>query len=321
MDVAITNPRRPRTVPASPDRRIARSMAVRGAIAASALLGTLMGIPQAATAAEIEPFEYVTLPAGTSVQIIYLDYGDYDSYRNINVEDGAPQDADLDTYTAISKTAHYFDLADHRALVSVIQTVGASRNASINGENLGETDGFGDTTLGFVFWPIADDAGGTNLGLAHYLTVPTGSYSRRRSVNLGGNRFVSNFQASLHQPLGGKWSTDLAADIIFYTPNSDFGAASQRLTQKPAQQFQAFVNYSFDPTLTAGVGYQGWRGGAQKLDGVRTGAKAHYDEVRFSVAKLISPKLQVLGEFSHQTHVEGGFRQDANALVRIAYFF
>ncbi|MBT0670234.1 transporter [Novosphingobium profundi] len=250
-----------------------------------------------------------------------MDYGDYDGYRNSTSADGARQDAALDTYTATSKTAHYFDLAGHRALVSLIQPFGASRNARIGDSRLGETSGFGDTTLGLVFWPIADDAGGTNLGLAHYLTLPTGSYSPDRSVNMGGNRFVSNFQASLHQPLGGKWSTDLAADIIFYTPNSESGAARQRLTQKPAQQYQAFLNYSFDPTLTAGIGYQGWRGGKQKLDGVETGGRTDFDEVRVSLAKLVSPKLQILGEISHQTHVEGGYRQDVNALARIAYFF
>ncbi len=289
------------------------------AFGASILLSGMTG--QVAHATELEPEEFVAAPAGTTV---FLGYGIYGHHDKMVPASGAALDdgTSLDLKLGIARLAHYFDVGGTLALVEVLQPFGTLNNARVAGQKLNSSSGLGDTLLAAAIWPINDAEKKTYFGVTLYVTVPTGKYDKLKAVNLGGNRFVWDPQIALSQGLGKNWSMDLTADLIFYSRNSDAGAGGiQRLTQSETVQLQAFLNRKLPGGFTLSVGYQGMRGGKQRLDGVDNGSRTRFDEARFVASKFVTPKFQILGEVNHQFNVRGGFRQDVGFLLRGLYVF
>lgn len=267
-------------------------------------------------ATEIEPYEYVAAPAGTKLVAFYGYYGRHDQYQAVG---GPKQDASLETWTGVAKAATYFDLGGKRALLSVVQLFGSSEDLSIAGSAPVKGSSLGDTILGAAYWPVSNDR--TNFATALYVTVPTGRYDRHRPVNMSGNRVVYNPGVSLNHKIDDRWSFDLGADVFLYGDNDDSGPTGQTLSQDASFQFQAFANYAWGGGLTTSVGYQAFRGGKQELDGLDTGARTDFDEVRIAVGKAVTPQLHLLGEINHQFQAEGGFRQDFGFMGRVVYAF
>jgi len=289
-------------------------------LGACAMIGAAY-LPTAAKATELEPYEFKTAPAGTTVFIGYALYGHDDLFKAIGgpkLDDGT----NLDIKLSIARLAHYFDIGHTLALIEVLQPIGTLDDARIAGQRFKHSSGFGDTTFAAVIWPVNDKEKQTYLGLTLYLTVPTGKYDKLQTINLGGNRTVYDPEIALHQGIGKHWSLDLTGDVILYGDNQAAGAlGTQTLTQKASIQAQAFVNYAWGSGFTTSIGYQGFRGGKQKLDGIDNGQKTQFDEVRFVASKFITPKFQLLGELNHQFNVDGGFRQKVGFLVRGLYVF
>lgn len=218
--------------------------------------------------------------------------------------------------------AHYVNIGKTLALVEVLQPFGSLNKARIGGAPFKRSSGLGDTILAAAVWPINDKERQTYFGVTLYLTVPTGKYDKLQTINLGGNRIVYDPQVALHQGFGEHWSTDLTADLIFYGDNDKAGALGQQtLSQGSSVQLQGFLNYKWTNGLTTSIGYQGYRGGRQRLDGVGNGLRTDFNEVRFVASKYIAPKFQLLGEVNHQFDARGGFRQDVGFLLRGLYIF
>jgi hypothetical protein len=289
-------------------------------LAACATLG-LTGLPTMADATELEPYEFKTVPAGTTVFLGYAIYGHDDQFKATGgpkLDDGT----NLDIKLSIARLAHYFNIGDTLALIEVLQPIGSLDDARIAGQRFKRSSGFGDTIFAAAVWPINDTQKQTYFGVTLYLTVPTGKYDKLQTVNLGGNRIVYDPQIALHQGFGKRWSIDLTADVILYGDNQAAGVqGAQTLSQKASFQGQAFVNYAWGGGFATSIGYQGFRGGTQRLDGIDNGQKTQFDEVRFVASKFVTPKFQLLGEVNHQFNVDGGFRQKVGFLVRGLYVF
>lgn len=278
-------------------------------------------LPGQAGATELEPYEFVTAPPGTTVFLGYALYGHYDK---LTLNDGSTlaDGTSLDVKLGIVRLAHYFDIGKTLALVEVLQPFGSLDHARVGGTRLKHSAGLGDTILAAAAWPINDKKKQTYFGVTLYVTVPTGKYDRLQPINLGGNRIVYDPQLALFQGLGKRWSIELTADLLLYGDNDAAGIQGmQRLTQKDSVQFQAFLNHKWPGGLSTSIGYQGLRGGRQRLDGIDNGLRTRFDEMRFVADKFVTPKFQLLGEVSHQFDVEGGFRQNVSFLLRGLYVF
>jgi hypothetical protein len=263
----------------------------------------------------------VTVPAGTTVFLGYAIYGQHDEFKPVG---GSKEDngTNLDVKLSIARLAHYFDIGNTLALVEVLQPIGSLDHARIGGTPLQGSSGLGDTIFAAALWPINNKDKQTYLGITLYVTVPTGEYDKFQSINLGGNRVVYDPEIALHQGFGEHWSVDLTADALLYGNNDQAGVLGQQtLTQQSSAQVQGFVNYKWSNGLATSIGYEGYRGGRQELDGVSNGLATHYDEVRFVASKFITPKFQLLGEVNHQFNVDGGFRQDVGFTLRGVYVF
>jgi len=126
----------------------------------------------------------------------------------------------------------------------------------------------------------------------------------------------------LHQGFGEKWSIDLTGDYIFYGNNTNTGNASyDAISQHPTTQLQAFVNYAWNASLVTSLGYEGEVGGRQYLNGIGTGTKTEFQEIRLVSSYAVTPSLQLLGELNHQFQNIGGFKQDLGVTLRALYTF
>lgn len=296
-------------------------MMLRGGLFLAGALTASCALTGPARALELEPEEFVAAPAGTTALLGYAIYGHHDKLSPVSGPD-LDKDTNMELELGIARLAHYFNIGNTLALVEVLQPFGSINNARVSGAKLNSSSGLGDTIVAAAVWPINDAEKKTYFGVTLYTTLPTGKYNRHDAVNLGGNRFVWDPQIALSQGIGKDWSIDLTADVIFYSDNDKAGAGGvQRLTQSETVQVQGFLNRKFSNGLMLSVGYQGMRGGKQKLDRIDNGTRTHFDEARLVASKFVAPKFQLMGELNHQFNVKGGFRQDVGFLLRGLYVF
>ncbi len=272
-------------------------------------------------ATELEPYEFVAAPPGTTALIGYLVYGDHQSYQPV---DGASitHDTHLDENVGIARAAQYFDIGSVEVLLEFLQPFGVLSNARIDGEHFANSSGAGDTTLAASVWLMNDKAARRYLGLTLYLVVPDGAYDRRETINLGGNRMVYDPELAFHQGFNDQWSFHLSADVLAYGDNTGAGAQTrQTSTERPTAQLQYFLNYAWPSKVATSIGYEGERGGRESLGGIRTDGATSFDEIRVVNSYALTPAFQVLGELNHQFSNIGGFRQDFGVTLRTLYAF
>lgn len=137
--------------------------------------------------------------------------------------------------------------------------------------NYSPSTGMGDTTLATVLWPYTDRNSQTYLGVAAYLTLPTGTYSNSQVFNMGANRYTSDIQIGFQKRVAGNLDGMLAVDTMWFGGNSQCAAAcgsptNVPLTQKPLTTTQLGPIYKIDQTFTVGASYFYVSGGATAIN-------------------------------------------------------
>ncbi len=283
-------------------------------------LPLVSGFAQAAWAFEVEPNEYVPAPAGTNV---FLGYGIFQSNNSYKPAKGktVSNDTNLQAYEMLARFATYFNVGGMLGLAEVIQPLGILDNPSIGGTHYANSSGYGDTTVAAALWPINNDATHTYLGVAAYVTLPSGAYSANQTINLGGNRVVYDPQVSLHQGLSENWSIDLTGDLIFYGDNTHANAQGGKLTQNTTTQLQAFVNYVWPIKVTTSLGIESELGGNQSVSGENTGQKTEFNRLRLVSSYFVTPRFQLLGEINTDISHVGGYQEAVGITIRSLYVF
>jgi hypothetical protein len=295
--------------------------------------GLGMAITAAPTwAIDYQPFDWVALPSGTKVLSLYYEYGAHDSYNN-TITGTFDRDTKLDSQVGIVRYIHYGKdpLFGRPWDWNVLVPFGSLRNGRIGGQPLGNASGVSDPVASIGYFFINEPEKKTFLTFAPYLTIPIGSYDRNKPLNLGGNRWVYNFQGDFTQGIGDKFTIDVSAGWTWYGDNTKAGNGSQRLEQDTSYELYGWaaydvtdaVRHAFPGASNAKValGYMGIFGGEQKLDGVSNGQKARQDQLRAVYMMNFSPKTQGLIEVSRDLHVEGQFKQKFGLVLRLVNAF
>ena len=141
----------------------------------------------------------------------------------------------------------------------------------------------------------------------------------------------SDPQLAFHKGWGPKWSVDLTGDVIFYQ-NGDIqlgNGVTQKFSQNPTYQLQAFVNYAVTETTVLSLGWETLLGGNQSLQGLSlggvtvgggpNGVKTKSQKIRLTVSHFFTPNFQLLGEVRHEFVNVGGQRQNVGTLLRALY--
>ena len=292
--------------------------------------GAALALAAAAPAAAIDyqPFDWVPLPAGTNVAMLYYDYGQSNEFNN---QYTGTTKARLDSHIGVARYLHYGDLFGHRYVLDFIAPFGSLTDGKIGDSRLGSRAGFGDPEVSVGYWFVNDPSQRRYLSGVVFVTLPVGTYDHNRALNLGANRWQNDLQVDFTQGLGRRYTIDLSADWIVYGANTDAGQNRRTLEQNAT--YGAYVWLTRDVTSEirriaprAGqaylsVGYAGTWGGAEKLDGLRTGDRTEEQQIRLAYSQFVTPKLEATVSLSHDVEARGQFKHNFGVLLRLAKIF
>ena len=304
-------------------------MHIRGFVAYRSLLMFLLGglvclglpveFATRAGAQEIQPYQFVPLPAGTNLAIGYYVYGNNTEF---NVARGRTiKDSRNEVNIGIIRFVHFLDVAGHPAGIQVIQGFGSLSAARIGGQRVGSAYGIQDTTLSAFIFPYVNIATKTNFVVNGFLYPPDGSYDRSSAINLGGNRWSGDVQFGLSQGIGERFAFDAEFDARLYGDNDSYVPGNRRLSQDPTYRVQLWANWRWNAAFTTSIGYEGLFGGSQQVNGFFNGSKTEEQRIRSNAALFLTPTVQAMLELNHDVHVVGGFKQDFGAQVRLLKIF
>jgi hypothetical protein len=116
-------------------------------------LGLALAAATPAAALEYEPFDWVPLPAGTSVAMLYYAYVHSNEFNN---EFTGTTKARLDTHIGVARYLRYGTIFDHVYVVDGILPFGSLTNGKIGETHLGSSSGVGDPIVSIGAWFIND---------------------------------------------------------------------------------------------------------------------------------------------------------------------
>lgn len=208
----------------------------------------------------------------TDLDMVFAYYSNINASTAVNTPlpfDGVNTDADL----FVLRYAHTFSIDGRLSAIQIIQPY-ANVSASLNdAEWLTGSKGasnLADTQILFVH----NLTGGPALSkeefrrwtpepfvtAAFWVTVPTGSYDRNKTINTGANRWAFRPELASGYPVGPFWF-ELNTWATFYTDNNDYHG-DQTLSQRPQYAAEGHISYTFSPALWVSADGS-WAGGGE----------------------------------------------------------
>ena len=268
-------------------------------------------------AIDLQPGE-IKAPAGTfnaaQMSYVYVEKGDkYTHGSKTSSTSNIKQNAFL------LRLSHAFEINQIPAIVYAASSINHLENRDVPNAANTNSNGIGDTTLVFALWPYVDRAKEEYLGLATYLTLPTGEYDKNSAVNIGSNVYQTAFQAGYQRKLVNNVNWMSALDVVLAGDNNQF-LGNKKLEKDPLYNFQTGLQYVFNPTYSASVGYFYTVGGESTLDGADRGDinKIHrYQLTGQGIYNFGRLMLQYGSEFAN----ENSYIEDHRLIARYAFKF
>ena len=268
-------------------------------------------------AIDLQPGE-IKAPAGTfnaaQMSYVYVEKGDkYTHGSKTSSTSNIKQNAFL------LRLSHAFEINQIPAIVYAASTINHLENRDIPNAANTNSNGIGDTTLVFALWPYVDRAKEEYLGLATYLTLPTGEYDKNSAVNIGSNVYQTAFQAGYQRKLIDNVNWMSALDVVLAGDNNQF-LGNKKLEKDPLYNFQTGLQYVFNPTYSASVGYFYTVGGESTINNIDQGNinKIHrYQLTGQGIYNFGRLMLQYGSEFAN----ENSYIEDHRLIARYAFKF
>jgi hypothetical protein len=268
-------------------------------------------------AIDLQPGE-IKAPVGTfnaaQMSYVYVEKGDkYTHGSKTSSTSNIKQNAFL------LRLSHAFEINQIPAIVYAASTINHLENRDIPNAANTNSNGIGDTTLVFALWPYVDRAKEEYLGLATYLTLPTGEYDKNSAVNIGSNVYQTAFQAGYQRKLIDNVNWMSALDVVLASDNKQF-LGNNKLEKDPLYNFQTGLQYVFNPTYSASVGYFYTVGGESTVNSIDQGNinKIHrYQLTGQGIYNFGRLMLQYGSEFAN----ENSYIEDHRLIARYAFKF
>ncbi|WP_407316101.1 transporter [Pseudomonas sp. nanlin1] len=271
-----------------------------------------------ASALEISPGDYEPLPAGTHAWLLYYQHAQSSAFYR----DGQrSSDFRLRSDVSLLRYIHSIALGDKTVIEPQFILPYGHLHAGGDASGLGQTTGSGDLILGApIKWSLAT-ANADVFSLGPYVYLPTGSYQRDDSLNLGENRWRLLLQAAYIHHFNERWALDSAADVSWFSRNDDFGAGGTAQKQQARYEYQAYLRYSMLPGTQVGLGGGHIHGARSSVDGTRQDDALSSTYVRLSLTHWLTPSVQVQAVLGRDLDVEQGFKENARLNLRLAKLF
>ena len=278
---------------------------------------TLAILPSVATAIDLHPNDGIAPPPG--IQMMQINYqrverGDFYSNGNKTRTGGEIVNTQM-----LLKYGRSFELNTLPAFFYIqaplteISTSGSSSAFTAN-------SGAGDTSFAFALWPYVNRDAEKNMGVAGYLTVPTGSYDSQRNFNPGENRYRWALQAGYEQSISKRVNWMSAIDVLWYGENDDKATTHEKLTQKALYSAQTAFIYKFNSTYSTAIGYFYSVGGETSLNGVSQGDRA--ESHRYQLSGIGNfPFGRISLQYGQELSTKNGFIEDSRWILRLTKYF
>jgi len=268
-------------------------------------------------AIDLQPGE-IKAPAGTfnaaQMSYVYVEKGDKYTHGS-----KTSSTSNINQNAFLLRLSHAFEINQIPAIVYAASSINHLENRDVPNAANTNSNGIGDTTLVFALWPYVDRAKEEYLGLATYLTLPTGEYDKNSAVNIGSNVYQTAFQAGYQRKLIDNVNWMSALDVVLAGDNKQF-LGNKKLEKDPLYNFQTGLQYVFNPTYSASVGYFYTVGGESTVDGADRGDinKIHrYQLTGQGIYNFGRLMLQYGSEFAN----ENSYIEDHRLIARYAFKF
>ncbi|MFP3553965.1 transporter [Paraburkholderia sp. SIMBA_049] len=265
---------------------------------------------------ETDPADYVPLPPGTNLAVLYYQHAFRDSTYHGGEQVNMP--FRLDTDIGIARYVRYLSVAGFTVDVQAILPFGSVR---LSQPASSVSNGAGDPFLGTVIWLLNDKTKGRYLALGAFLGIPVGSYDAAKGpVNVGSNRWQGVFQISYGQPIYGNLAFDMTGEYAIYGANDNF--AGLKYQQKPTYELQTHLRYALTPLTTIGVSFYQTVGGRTTLGGADQEDHINTSRYLLTIQQiLVSPTLQLEAQFGQDIHVSSGPKEKYRVNLRLVKVF
>ncbi|WP_458370637.1 transporter [Pseudomonas fluorescens] len=271
-------------------------------------------------AGDADAGDYEALPPGSDIGLLYYEHSHSNTYRDANGHE-VPGSARLDTDIGILRYAHYTQIFGMTINPQILIPFGKIHDVKVGGATIDGNEGIGDIQLAATLWLLNDPDKRRYFGISPFIILPTGSYDKNDSLNLGENRWKGMLQAGYVQGLGEKFTLDILGDVTWYGDNDRANGQNQTLQQENTYTAYTWLRYHLDDSSHIALGYQKAWGGKQELDGIDNGTRTHWDRVRVSYAKMFTPTFQGLFTLSKDLDAEGGFERSYGIYMRFLKLF
>ena len=268
-------------------------------------------------AIDLQPGE-IKAPAGTfnaaQMSYVYVEKGDKYTHGS-----KTSSTSNINQNAFLLRLSHAFEINQIPAIVYAASTINHLENRDVPNAPNTNSNGIGDTTLVFALWPYVDRAKEEYLGLATYLTLPTGEYDKNSAVNIGSNVYQTAFQAGYQRKLIDNVNWMSALDVVLAGDNKQF-LGNNKLEKDPLYNFQTGLQYVFNPTYSASVGYFYTVGGESTVNSIDQGNinKIHrYQLTGQGIYNFGRLMLQYGSEFAN----ENSYIEDHRLIARYAFKF
>ncbi|WP_205206833.1 transporter [Asaia sp. As-1742] len=276
----------------------------------------LMG-PACARAAEVNPGDYEQFPLKSTIAVVYYNYVNTDS---LYMGDTKVSNFNVRSNLGIARLLHVFSLTKRLTIDPQFLLPFGNVTASGAAKALGSTTGVGDLILTAPLKYRLNDHHDT-LSATVYLYLPTGSYDRRRSLNLGEHRVSLDFQGAYIHHFGTHWAFDLIGDVIWYGDNNRFNVSNGRMSQSESYFVQGIGRYMPNPKTTLALGIsQSW-GGKTLLNGIPNAAASSSTRLNLTAIRFVAPRDQLLLQAGTDVSVSNGLASNITVQCRYAHIF
>lgn len=298
--------------------RIAAVRRARSARALCLLCAVGLNALPAQAGSEIQPGEFIALPAGTQVASVYQYERDLEGYYFSGERSG---DAEVRGRASVFAYTRYGEIKGMTSAWSVmLPYIQAHKTTGTLPGWFGDrASGFSDLRLKYTVWPINDPARGRYLALSGVWQPDTGRYENAQVLSPGDNRNRFTFQIAWIEALTQTVSLELIPEISLHGDNKDYVGA--HMEQERAYALTGYLRWRFSGPWTANIGFQSNGGGDQIIDGVRQHNQPDQQRILLGVNTLLAPNVSASLRYSHDLSVENSLRILDDWVLALHYFF
>jgi hypothetical protein len=263
-----------------------------------------------AMAAEIatDPGDYVALPAGTDLGIVYYQHAEFKSAYADSTRFALP--SRLVTDIGLARWVHYTKLGDYLVTPQVIIPFGKVDLSPVS------ASGVGDPIVGSALWLVNQPEQQRWVTVSAFASLPVGKYNGEKGpINLGENRWKGVFQSAYITSLTKNVMLDLVGEVAIYGENDDFAGARRK--QEASYGGQAHLRYMLAPTTSVSLSYYHDFGGENKLDGVAGHDRMNNSRFLVGVAGFVSPTMQLQLQAGKALKMTNGVKEDSRINLRL----